>query len=142
MQGPASADELQDRPGAAKATPAAVRSAGGEAGGRLRHGLRLIDPVMLGAGTAIGASIFTVLGPADLNVIDIDRLTLDAPSVVYDLPGGGRRLLQTATGYVATIVAGKSSSARAPIRAHGPAVSSATPGGPRGGRPGRRSDDR
>jgi hypothetical protein len=107
MQGPASADELQDRPGAAKATPAAVRSAGGEAGGRLRHGVRLIDPVMLGAGTAIGASIFTVLGPADLNVIDIDRLTLDAPSVVYDLPGGGRRLLQTATGYVATIVAGQ-----------------------------------
>lgn len=44
---------------------------------------------------------------ADLNVIDIDRLSLHAPSVVYDLPGGGRRLLQTATGYVATIVAGQ-----------------------------------
>jgi APA family basic amino acid/polyamine antiporter len=30
----------------------------------LRHGVRLIDLVMLGAGTAIGAAIFTVLGPA------------------------------------------------------------------------------
>lgn len=31
---------------------------------KLRHGVRLIDLVMLGAGTAIGASIFSVLGPA------------------------------------------------------------------------------
>jgi APA family basic amino acid/polyamine antiporter len=31
---------------------------------QLRHGVRLIDLVMLGAGTAIGASIFSVLGPA------------------------------------------------------------------------------
>lgn len=30
----------------------------------LRHSVRLIDLVMLGAGTAIGAAIFTVLGPA------------------------------------------------------------------------------
>src|SRR5947208_1879512 len=30
----------------------------------LRQGVRLIDLVMLGAGTAIGASIFSVLGPA------------------------------------------------------------------------------
>jgi APA family basic amino acid/polyamine antiporter len=32
--------------------------------GELRHGVRLLDLVMLGAGTAIGAAIFTVLGPA------------------------------------------------------------------------------
>jgi len=44
---------------------------------------------------------------ADLNVIDYDRLTLHAPSVAYDLPAGGRRLIQKADGYVATIVAGQ-----------------------------------
>ena len=44
---------------------------------------------------------------ADLNVIDYERLTLGAPSVAYDLPAGGRRLVQRADGYVATIVAGQ-----------------------------------
>ena len=44
---------------------------------------------------------------ADLNVIDIDRLTLHRPTVVFDLPGGGRRLNQTASGYAATIVNGE-----------------------------------
>jgi N-acyl-D-aspartate/D-glutamate deacylase len=43
---------------------------------------------------------------ADLNVIDYDRLRLHAPRVSYDLPADGRRLLQDATGYCATIVAG------------------------------------
>ncbi len=43
---------------------------------------------------------------ADLNVIDFDRLQLDQPAVVYDLPAGGRRLIQHATGYTATIVNG------------------------------------
>lgn len=44
---------------------------------------------------------------ADLNVIDFDRLQADHPEVLYDLPTGGRRLMQTATGYVATVVAGE-----------------------------------
>jgi N-acyl-D-aspartate/D-glutamate deacylase len=44
---------------------------------------------------------------ADLNVIDFDRLQLDQPDVVYDLPAGGRRLIQHATGYTATIVNGE-----------------------------------
>jgi N-acyl-D-aspartate/D-glutamate deacylase len=44
---------------------------------------------------------------ADLNVIDYDRLTLKAPSVAYDLPTGGRRLIQRASGYTATLVAGQ-----------------------------------
>jgi N-acyl-D-aspartate/D-glutamate deacylase len=44
---------------------------------------------------------------ADINVIDYDRLTLKAPSVAYDLPTGGRRLIQRAEGYTATIVAGQ-----------------------------------
>lgn len=44
---------------------------------------------------------------ADLNIIDYDHLTLEAPKVAYDLPAGGRRLIQRARGYVATIVAGQ-----------------------------------
>ena len=44
---------------------------------------------------------------ADLNVIDMENLTLGFPHAVDDLPAGGRRLLQEATGYVATIVAGE-----------------------------------
>jgi N-acyl-D-aspartate/D-glutamate deacylase len=44
---------------------------------------------------------------ADLNVIDYDRLALHAPQVAHDLPTGGRRLIQRASGYVATIVAGE-----------------------------------
>jgi N-acyl-D-aspartate/D-glutamate deacylase len=44
---------------------------------------------------------------ADLNVIDYDRLTLLAPEIVHDLPAGGRRLMQRAKGYLATIVAGE-----------------------------------
>ena len=43
---------------------------------------------------------------ADLNVIDYDNLQLEPPHVVADLPAGGRRLLQGATGYVATIKSG------------------------------------
>ena len=44
---------------------------------------------------------------ADLNVIDYQRLRIHAPEVVYDLPSGGRRLIQKTDGYVATIVAGE-----------------------------------
>ena len=44
---------------------------------------------------------------ADINVIDHGRLTLRAPEVAYDLPAGGRRLVQRAEGYVATLVAGQ-----------------------------------
>jgi N-acyl-D-amino-acid deacylase len=44
---------------------------------------------------------------ADLNVIDHAKLALHAPRIVDDLPAGGRRLDQTATGYRWTIVAGE-----------------------------------
>jgi N-acyl-D-aspartate/D-glutamate deacylase len=44
---------------------------------------------------------------ADLNVIDHNRLTLHRPGVAYDLPAGGRRLIQHADGYEATIVSGE-----------------------------------
>ena len=43
---------------------------------------------------------------ADLNVIDYDRLQERIPTVVRDLPAGGRRILQRADGYVATVVNG------------------------------------
>ena len=44
---------------------------------------------------------------ADLNVIDHGRLQAHAPEVRYDLPAGGRRLVQTTEGYEATIVSGQ-----------------------------------
>src|SRR6201986_2981928 len=44
---------------------------------------------------------------ADLNVIDHAALRLHKPVISYDLPAGGRRLDQTADGYVATIVSGE-----------------------------------
>ncbi|MEO0030294.1 MAG: hypothetical protein RIS94_52 [Pseudomonadota bacterium] len=43
---------------------------------------------------------------ADINVIDMAALALHAPIIRHDLPGGGRRLDQGATGYVATICNG------------------------------------
>jgi N-acyl-D-aspartate/D-glutamate deacylase len=43
---------------------------------------------------------------ADLNVIDFDKVGFDRPYVTFDLPAGGRRLLQKASGYEATIVSG------------------------------------
>ena len=44
---------------------------------------------------------------ADLNVIDHAGLVLHKPVITHDLPAGGRRLDQTAVGYVATIVSGE-----------------------------------
>ena len=44
---------------------------------------------------------------ADVNVIDFDNLVLRSPKMVHDLPAGGRRLVQGAEGYVATLVAGE-----------------------------------
>jgi N-acyl-D-aspartate/D-glutamate deacylase len=43
---------------------------------------------------------------AHVNVIDHARLKLHRPGIVHDLPGGGRRLHQSAEGYVATICNG------------------------------------
>lgn len=44
---------------------------------------------------------------ADLNVIDLANLELHLPEVTYDLPAGGRRLMQRASGYTATILKGE-----------------------------------
>jgi N-acyl-D-aspartate/D-glutamate deacylase len=43
---------------------------------------------------------------ADVNVIDFDALTLHPARMVHDLPAGGRRLVQHASGYAATLVSG------------------------------------
>ncbi|MEZ5232762.1 MAG: amidohydrolase family protein [Acidimicrobiales bacterium] len=44
---------------------------------------------------------------ADLNIIDFERLRLHAPEMVFDLPAGGRRLVQRAEGYTATFKRGQ-----------------------------------
>lgn len=44
---------------------------------------------------------------ADVNIIDFARLQLDLPHFVFDLPAGGRRLTQSAQGYIATLVNGE-----------------------------------
>ena len=43
---------------------------------------------------------------ADVNVIDLPRLRVDRPVAHYDLPAGGRRILQPVEGYVGTFVNG------------------------------------
>jgi N-acyl-D-aspartate/D-glutamate deacylase len=68
-----------------------------------------IRRITLDSAAAIGLHDRGVLKPgykADLNVIDYDRLSLHTPRVVYDLPAGGRRVIQEAAGYEATIVSG------------------------------------
>lgn len=43
---------------------------------------------------------------ADFNVLDMEALRLEVPRMVYDLPAGGRRLIQGASGCDATVVSG------------------------------------
>jgi N-acyl-D-aspartate/D-glutamate deacylase len=44
---------------------------------------------------------------ADLNVVELEKLSLHRPVMQRDLPGGGKRLVQYAEGYLATLVAGQ-----------------------------------
>lgn len=44
---------------------------------------------------------------ADINVIDLDAIKLERPWLAFDLPAGGKRLLQKAQGYVATVKSGE-----------------------------------
>ena len=58
---------------------------------------------------AVGLLDRGVIAPgmkADINIIDFGRLRVNAPKMAFDLPAGGKRLLQGADGYVATIVSG------------------------------------
>jgi len=59
---------------------------------------------------AVGLHDRGVLAPgyrADLNVIDLEGLTLRPPEMVADLPAGSSRLVQRAEGFLATFVAGE-----------------------------------
>ncbi|HOA94006.1 MAG TPA: amidohydrolase family protein, partial [Quisquiliibacterium sp.] len=59
---------------------------------------------------AVGMGDRGVIAPgykADLNVIDMSRLQVERPRLSFDLPAGGRRFLQDAQGYEATIVSGQ-----------------------------------
>jgi N-acyl-D-aspartate/D-glutamate deacylase len=59
---------------------------------------------------AVGLCDRGVIAPgykANINVIDYQRLALHAPRMSADLPGGGSRLSQEASGYVAIVVAGE-----------------------------------
>jgi N-acyl-D-aspartate/D-glutamate deacylase len=58
---------------------------------------------------AVGLFDRGVLAPgrrADLNVIDLDALAVERPTMAFDLPAGGKRLLQRARGYRHTFVRG------------------------------------
>ena len=58
---------------------------------------------------AVGLKDRGVVAPgmkADLNVINPDQLGMEVPHTQFDLPAGGRRLMQRANGYTATIVSG------------------------------------
>jgi N-acyl-D-aspartate/D-glutamate deacylase len=58
---------------------------------------------------AVGLLDRGVIAPgmkADINIIDFDKLRVNAPTMAFDLPAGGKRLLQRADGYVATMVSG------------------------------------
>jgi N-acyl-D-amino-acid deacylase len=44
---------------------------------------------------------------ADIKIIDFDNLSLPSPNLAFDLPAGGRRLVQTAHSYLATIKTGQ-----------------------------------
>jgi N-acyl-D-aspartate/D-glutamate deacylase len=59
---------------------------------------------------AYGLNDRGVLAPgylADVNVIDFEKVRLPAPYLAFDLPAGGRRLLQKAEGIVATVKRGQ-----------------------------------
>ena len=76
-----------------------------------KHGLeQMVRRLTWNNAAAIGLADRGRIAPglrADINVIDYDALTLQSPEIHYDLPAGGKRLLQQATGFDATLVAGQ-----------------------------------
>ncbi len=70
----------------------------------------MIRAQTLDTAEAVGLNDRGVVAPgylADLNLIDFDRLKLNVPYMVYDLPTGARHLMQDAKGYVATVKSGQ-----------------------------------
>jgi N-acyl-D-aspartate/D-glutamate deacylase len=69
----------------------------------------LVQRQTRGTAEAVGLLDRGLLAPgykADVNVIDFDALGLFRPRMVHDLPAGGKRLMQDATGYRHTVVSG------------------------------------
>ncbi len=66
---------------------------------------------------------------ADVNVVDLEALALEPPEMAYDLPAGGKRLVQRARGYVATVKSG------AVVRSHDEATGERPGGVLRGAQP-------
>jgi N-acyl-D-aspartate/D-glutamate deacylase len=112
--------------------------------GRDRAAGRLDLPFLVARQTsatarAVGLLDRGVLAPgyrADVNVIDHEHLAARRPEMRYDLPAGGRRFVQPADGYVATIVAGTTTYERGEARdalpgrlVRGPQPAPATGGG-------------
>jgi N-acyl-D-amino-acid deacylase len=86
---------------------ACVRDAAPDEGIPLPRAIRMLSRSVA---EAVGLEDRGILKPgykADINVIDLEHLRLAAPQVVRDLPAGGRRLRQHASGYVATMLSGK-----------------------------------
>ncbi|MBS0470777.1 MAG: amidohydrolase family protein [Proteobacteria bacterium] len=70
----------------------------------------LVKRQTLDTARAVGLHDRGMLAPgmkADINVIDMGALEVKSPDMAYDLPAGGKRLLQGAKGYDATIVSGE-----------------------------------
>ena len=71
---------------------------------------RLVKQQTADTAALVGLSDRGVLAPgqkADLNLIDWGALGVAAPEIAFDLPAGGKRLVQRARGYRATVVSGQ-----------------------------------
>lgn len=80
---------------------------GHEGGIELSNAVHMLSQKAARAVRLTDRGLLKVGAKADINMIDMDRLKLHLPEIVHDLPAGGRRLHQRATGYDATIVAGE-----------------------------------
>ena len=70
---------------------------------------QLVKSQTTDAAATVGLNDRGLIAPgykADINILDFDKLRLRKPRIVNDLPAGGRRLAQSATGIVATLVSG------------------------------------
>jgi N-acyl-D-aspartate/D-glutamate deacylase len=77
--------------------------------GRMAVG-QVVEQLTSATAGAVGLLDRGVLAPgmrADINLIDFEELACELPVMAYDLPAGGKRLLQGAHGYRATMVAGE-----------------------------------
>ena len=70
----------------------------------------IVHKMTQNAASVYGLNDRGVIAPgylADFNIIDYAKLQLEPPEMVYDLPGDGKRLIQKANGYIATIKRGQ-----------------------------------